>query len=199
MPGSPLQDLSSNFGSPDIAVPDLERVGARATSSMEERLEALVCRSHNQRQPLQTIFQVSNKSLAVSQHGSPHWKLVQPLLPAFLARQDLGPYLDRFTAPQPQGPMTQGHLKNAGRQDADSINSQVQMMKMLEVPFSFGFLAHNATQACPHGSKRHLLRTRCQTESTAKQDLRQLGSCFTHEPSVKKLWQGTGMMASFCS
>ena len=34
------------------------------------------------------------------------------------ARQDLGPHLDRLTAPQPRGPVTQGHLKRTGIQDA---------------------------------------------------------------------------------
>ena len=134
-----------------------------STSSMEEGFEAILagklsqnqaslgalasipmltvsCHSHNQRQPLQTRFQVLNRSLAVLQLASPHWKLVQPQLHAVLARQDLGPCFDRLTAPQPLGPMTQGHLKITGSQDADSINSQAQMMKMLEVPFSYVFL-----------------------------------------------------------
>ena len=40
VPGSPLQDLSSNIGSPDGSVTDLERVGARPASAMEEKFEA---------------------------------------------------------------------------------------------------------------------------------------------------------------
>ena len=44
VPGSPLQDLSSNFGSPDGSVPDLERVGARSTSTMEDKIEAILAK-----------------------------------------------------------------------------------------------------------------------------------------------------------
>ena len=51
--------------------------------------------------------------------------------------------------------MTQGLMKRAGIQDAGSILSQIQTMKMLEVQFSCGFLANNAMQACQLGSKRH--------------------------------------------
>ena len=36
---------------------------------------------------------------------------------------------------QLQGLMGQGHLKTTGTQDADLIFSQMQMMRMLEVPF----------------------------------------------------------------
>ena len=57
--------------------------------------------------------------------------------------------------------MTQCCLKRAGIQDARSIFSQIRMMKMLEVPFSYGFLANKATQACPLGSKRHLQQPIC--------------------------------------
>ena len=48
MPNSPLQDFSSNFGSPDGSVPDLERVGARSTNSIEERFEAILARKLSQ-------------------------------------------------------------------------------------------------------------------------------------------------------
>ena len=48
--------------------------------------------------------------------------------------------------------MTQGLLKKTGTQDAGSIPSQVQMMKMLEVLFSYG---------CPPGSERHLQQPTC--------------------------------------
>ena len=77
-------------------------------------------------------------------------------------------------APQPQGPMTQGHLKRAGTQDADSIHAQVQMMNMIEVPFPCGFFADSAMQACPLGSKRYLqqptcLQPRCPSGFTAKE------------------------------
>ena len=38
-------------------------------------------------------------------------------------------------APQPQGPRALGHLTTTGTQDAGLILSQIQMMKVLEVPF----------------------------------------------------------------
>ena len=115
VPNSLVQDLSSNFGSFDGSVADLERVGARATSTMEENskkdllssiyiserldrfpcsykdlpdLKTVSCHSHNQWLPLQTRLQALNMSSAASQLALPHWKLV--LLPPQVspARQD---------------------------------------------------------------------------------------------------------------
>ena len=121
---------------------------------------------------------------------------MQPLLQALLVRQDRGPLLDRLTAPQPQSTMTQGHLKRAGIQDVDLVKTQVQMTKVHQVPFSHGFFANNATQACPHGLKRLSSRLICRKESTAKQEQHQLDSYSKQEPDVKSLWHDSRMMAS---
>ena len=107
---------------------------------------------------------------------------------AFPARQDLGPYLDRLTAEQPQGPTTQGPLKRAGIQDADSIHSQVQMTKMLEVLFFHGFHANNAMQMCPPGSEKNTGGT-CQSGFIAKQVPHLLDSYLAREPRANNLWQ----------
>ena len=99
---------------------------------------------------------------------------MQPQQQMYPVRQDPGPHLDRLTAPQRQGPMTQDRLMRETIQDADSILSQIRMMKMLEVPFSYGFLANKVMQECPLGSKRHLrqpicLLPMCPSGFTAKQ------------------------------
>ena len=58
---------------------------------------------------------------APSLHTCARLKQMLPLLQAFPAQQDLGPYQDRLMALQPQGPMAQDHLKTTGTQDADMI------------------------------------------------------------------------------
>ena len=42
VPNSTSQDFSSNFGSLDGSVPDLESLGARSTSTMEDKFEAIL-------------------------------------------------------------------------------------------------------------------------------------------------------------
>ena len=135
--GSPTS-LSSNFGSPDGSVPDLDIVGVRSAGSIEERIEAILarkfsqieaslasipcsykdspglktvsCHSHNQGRPLQTKLQTLNKLLIASQLVMSLWKQVQPLFQAFPDQQDLGLHQDQVMALQPQGPMGQDHL-----------------------------------------------------------------------------------------
>ena len=46
-PGSPTP-LSSNFGSPDGSILDLDRVGVRSAGSIEERIEAILARQFSQ-------------------------------------------------------------------------------------------------------------------------------------------------------
>ena len=172
---SPSPATSSNFGSPNGSGPDLDGMGGRSTdeqlNEIQELLLPLVRNVANYESHIQTntvvlltsrvtniepnISSFSAKmatTSAPSLHACARSKHMQLLLQAFLVRQDRGPHLG-LTAPRPQGAMTQGHLKRAGIQDADSIHSQVQMTKMLEVPFSHGFLTNDAMQACPFGSK----------------------------------------------
>ena len=101
------------------------------------------------------------------------------------------------TAPQPQGPMIQGLLKRAGTQDADSILFRVQMMKLLEVPFSYDFFANNAMQLCLLGTMKSYLQQptcpqpRCPSEFTAKQEPLPLDTYVAREVDVKNFWQHT--------
>ena len=118
-----------------------------------------------------------------------------------VARQFRGSHLVRLMVRQPQGPMTQGHLKRAGTQDSDSIHSQIQMTKMLAVPFFYGFHANDAMPACPLGSKRYLqqptcLQPICPSGFTAKQAPHLLDLYSAREPNVKNLWQHTETMVS---
>ena len=133
---------------------------------------------------LRLKLQVLSKLLAASQPALPPWKQVQPLLQAFPAQQDLGPYQDRLTAPQPQGPMTQGLLKK-GTQDADSILSQIQMMKMLELPFFSGFLVNNMPcwRVCL-AKKSRLQQPTCPSGFLAKQVLHLLDLYVAREPKA---------------
>ena len=55
-----------------------------------------------------------NRTSALSAHACARSKQVQSPPQVSPARQDLGPHFDRLTAPQPQGPMTQSHLKKTG-------------------------------------------------------------------------------------
>ena len=95
--GSPTP-LSSNLVSPDGSAPDLDRVGVRSASPIDERIEAIFartfsliwqvwhqfpclykgspdlkavsCHSHNQRRPSQTKLQTLTKLLIASQLAS---------------------------------------------------------------------------------------------------------------------------------
>ena len=62
-------------------------------------------------------------------------------------------------------------LTKTEKQDADSTKTQVQMMKMHEAPFSYGFLVSNAFLARTRGLKRHSLQPTSQKGSTAKEEL----------------------------
>ena len=123
MPVSPLRASSSNVGSPNLSLPDLEAIGYRA-STMEEKICRHSCRAYpdskiaSKRFPIQwprmmRKSRISNKWLAALQPVLPHWKGMQQPSPVDPAQQDLGICLDRVPAPQPLGPlgpMDQGHL-----------------------------------------------------------------------------------------
>ena len=84
VPGSPLQDLSSNFGSPDGSVPDLERVGARSTSTMEDKIEAILAKRFAQFDinlgalaSIPMFVQASPDLKTVSCHSHNQWRPLQ--------------------------------------------------------------------------------------------------------------------------
>ena len=132
VPVSPVPASSSNMGSPNGSLPDLEGTGYRA-STMEEKINEMfvqiaklplllqnVSRFENCVQTLsQTVaskmrkLRILNKWLAALQPVLPHWKRMQQPSPVDPARQDLGTCLDRVPAPQPlgpSGPMALDHL-----------------------------------------------------------------------------------------
>ena len=208
---SPLQDLSSNFGSPDGSVPDLERVGVRSTSSMEERFEAILARNFR-----------SSKYISVRWHRFPRPHGDSPDSKQYLVAhtisgncQAVGSLAARVSALEagaasassvsgsagswPLPGQVDGSTA-AGSHDPGSSKEDRNTRRRLD-KFSSPD-DENARSAVllrfpyPHGPERHLLQPMCQTESTAKQEPHQLDSYFTQEPGAKNFWQDAGMMAS---
>ena len=186
VPNSPLQDLSSNFGSLDGSLPDFERVGARPTHSMEERFEAILARRLSQSEVhfgalasipmlVQGFTSFENSILSLTQSMATITNIVSSV------EQVVGGL-------QPQGPLAQGHLKKAGIQDADSIPSHVQMIRKLEVPFFHCCFANNAIQAWLKKHLWHLFQPICQS-GFVEQVEHLLGSYLAREPSANNSWQ----------
>ena len=112
--------------------------------------------------------------------------------PVDRARQDLGKYSDIVTAPQPLGPMAQGHLMTTEIQDEDLILSQAPKMNKHEVPSYYGSLANNTTKGLRSGSINYGMNPICQhttnlSEFMTKQVLCRSGLYLKHEPNVKTL------------
>ena len=93
------------------------------------------------------------------------------------------------------GPKTLCRWMRIGIQDGSEILTQVQMMIMHEAPLSCGFVANNATVACPHGLKRHSRQTTIRKEPIAKEEPNQLESYFLQDQIVHILWQYSRMAA----
>ena len=87
------------------------------------------------------------------------------------------------------GPMTLCRWMRIGIQDGSEILTQVQMMIMHEAPLSCGFVANNATVACPHGLERHSRQTTNRKESIAKEKPHQLESYLLQDQIVQILCQ----------
>ena len=69
-----------------------------------------------------------------------------PLHPMFPVREDPGLHSHRLTAPQPQGPMAQGHLMTIETHDEDLILPQAQKMNNHEVPSNINSLVSNISE-----------------------------------------------------
>ena len=67
-------------------------------------------------------------------------------------RQDPGFHSNKFTAPQPQGPMAQDHLMTIGIRDADYIFPQALRMNVREVRSYHGSHANNIRKRVRSGS-----------------------------------------------
>ena len=133
-----------------------------------------------------------NKWLAALQPVLPHWKRMQRPSPVDSARRDLGIDSDIVTAPQPLGPMAQGHLMTFEIQDEDLIRSQAPKMNKHEVPFYYGSLANKITKGLRSGSILFGMNPICQPtvdllQFIAKQVLCRSGLYLKHEPNVKTL------------
>ena len=70
----------------------------------------------------------------------------------FLVQQDPGLHSNKLTAPQPQGPMAQGHLTTTETHDEGLILPQAQKMNNREVPSYSDFLANNTSKEAHSGS-----------------------------------------------
>ena len=118
--------------------------------SCKTRPESKIASRHFPRQwPLiLPKLQVLNRLSAASQPVFWPWKQVQLPPQAAPARQDLGPYLNKLTAPQPPGPMALDHLMTTGTPDADLILSRTQRMNIADVPYYFSFHVNTSTLVC---------------------------------------------------
>ena len=70
----------------------------------------------------------------------------------FPVRQDPGLHSNKLTAPQPRGPMAQGHLMTTETHDEGLILPQAQKMTNHEVPSYFDSLANNTSKELHSGS-----------------------------------------------
>ena len=163
VPISPAPASSSNMGSPNGSLPDLEVVGGHPTSTMEEKFEIMLTKRLAQYEVhfaalasipmlVQGFSRFENSILALTQSVASNSLLtvsVRPLFQVAVARQDLGTYLEIVMAPQPLGllgPMAQDHLMTTGTQDADLILSQALMMNMRDVSFYFSSHVNSTTR-----------------------------------------------------
>ena len=124
--------LSSNFGSPNVSAPDLERTGSRPSTWKEEIdgpqslhnchcsckafPESKFASRHLPRQwPLLRLrLQVLSKWLATSQPALPPWKQMQPRPQASTSWNTVGQF-DGSTATRSHGPGSSGDNRNTRR------------------------------------------------------------------------------------
>ena len=138
VPISPAAASSSNMGSPNGSLPDLERTGYRA-STMEEKINEMFVQVAKLPLLLQSVSRFENCVQTLSQTVASYDAKItnieqvvssftaQRLSPVDPAQQDLGIYSDTVMAPQPLdllGLMAQGHLMTIETQDEGLIRSQ---------------------------------------------------------------------------
>ena len=159
---------SSNMGSPDGALPDLEATGFRA-NTMEEQIKELylqlprsmqnAARIENCVQTLAQTVAAQTGKIARIEHvvGSlvarvTSLEKTQPLDLSALTQRDPGTYSDEVTAPQPLGPMALDHPMTTEIQDVDLIPLQALMTNKHAVPFYYDAHASNASLELRSGS-----------------------------------------------
>ena len=118
----------------------------------------------------------------------------------FSVRQDPGLHSNTLTAPQPQGPMAQGHLVTTDTHDEDLILPQAKKMNNHEVPSYSDSLVNNISKELRSGSIPFEMNLVCWhvtnvLEFIAKQAPCQSDLFLKHEANVKTLLFALRMMA----
>ena len=220
--GSP--PLSSNVGSPHDSGHDLDGMGTRSGNTMDEKLGALLSKFvHFETQiaqiPALTTWMSRMDSHITKTLGEfcdqtyrdgtefqhPHRSYVQVrdicclCIKCFPFGKIPGLQSNKLTAPQPQGPMAQGHLMTTETHDEGLILPQAQKMNNHEVPSYFDSLANNTSKQLRSGSIPFGKSLICWHVTNllgfiAKQVPCQSGLFLKHEANVKTLLFDIRMM-----
>ena len=215
VPISPAPASSSNMGSPDGALPDLEATGFRAnTEQINElylQLPLYIQNAARIENCVQTLAQtVAAKTTKITSIEHVVGSLVARVTSletnaasgsSSLTQRDPGTYSDEVTAPQPLGPMALDHPMTTEIQDVDLIPLQALMTNKHAVPFYYDAHASNASLELRSGSitfgkNLSFQHITGQSESTVKQVPCRPDSFLKQEPSVKNSWLGIKMVAS---
>ena len=128
---------------------------------------------------------ISRKHLEISRVDLQRWNRIsmpslqvcatsRHMLPqhqTFPVRQDPGLHSNMLTAPQPQGPMAQGHLMTIETHDEDLILPQAQKMKNHEVPSYSDSLVNNISKELQSGPIPFGMNPICKLEQTCQDSL----------------------------
>ena len=160
LPGSPT--LSSNVGFPNGSGHDLDGMGTRSRSTTDTQIAPIPALttwmsrmdSHITKTlgDFATRFAETEQNFSSPLHVCARSRHMLPQHQMYPVRQDPGLRSNKLTAPQPQGPMAQGHLTTTETHDEDLILPQAPKMDNLEVPFYYGSLANNTSKGLQSGS-----------------------------------------------
>ena len=174
VPYSPKQFTSSNLGSPSGSGSDLDGMGTRPGRTTDEKLDALLSKFvHSEMQIAHipaldvphgftvttTLGDFATRRAEMEQHFSAltarmckveTYDAASASIVSGSARS--WPSLEQGTAPQPQGPVAQGHLMTTETQDVDLIFSQALRMNMHIVPSCSGSRVNNTAPGLRIGS-----------------------------------------------
>ena len=162
LPGSP--PLSSNVGSPPGSGHDLDGMGTCSGNTLDEKLDALLSKFvHFEAQIAQipaptTWIHISRKHLEITRVDLQRSNRIsvpslhvcansRHMLPQHQMFPDPGLNSNTLTAPQPHGPMAQGHLMTIETHDEDLILPQAQKMNNHEVPSFSDSLVYGRSQS----------------------------------------------------
>ena len=172
VPVSPLPASSSNMGSPNGSLPDLEGPGFRA-STMEEKINEIYLQlplfMHNAARIEKCVQTVAQTVAAQTTKTTNIEQIVGSLVARVTSLEQnaasgssspdsarsWNAYLDIVTAPQPlgpSGPMAQGRLMTVEIRGVGLIRSPVPKMNQHEVPFYWGSRVNSTTLELRTGS-----------------------------------------------